>query len=134
MKRMMIVAMGVLLAISVAEAQSPAPAEYAALAHDVFKQLIEINTTDSVGNVTTAAEAMAKRLREAGFEEKDIQIAGHATTKRILWFATAAMARESQCFSSGTSTWWRRAAKTGASIHFNFLRRMATFMAGAPRT
>ena len=34
------------------------------LAHDIFKQLIEINTTDSVGNVTTAAEAMAKRLRD----------------------------------------------------------------------
>src|SRR5689334_9443600 len=33
-----------------------------ALAHDIFKQLIEINTTDSVGNVTTAAEAMAKRF------------------------------------------------------------------------
>src|SRR6266850_659655 len=26
------------------------------LARDIFKQLIEINTTDSVGNVTTAAE------------------------------------------------------------------------------
>ena len=37
------------------------------LAHDIFKQLIEINTTDSVGNVTTAAEAMAQRFREAGY-------------------------------------------------------------------
>ena len=46
------------------------------LAHDVFKQLIEINTTDSVGNVTTAAEAMAKRLREGGFAEGDIKLAG----------------------------------------------------------
>src|SRR5258707_5690004 len=52
-----------------------APAEYQRLAHDIFKQLIEINTTDSVGNVTTAAEAMAVRLREAGFSEKDIHIA-----------------------------------------------------------
>ena len=33
------------------------------LARDIVKQLVEINTTDSVGNVTTAAEAMAKRLR-----------------------------------------------------------------------
>ncbi|MGB8662262.1 MAG: hypothetical protein WCD34_17665, partial [Candidatus Acidiferrum sp.] len=30
--------------------------------HDIFKQLVEINTTDSVGNVTTATEALAKRL------------------------------------------------------------------------
>ena len=34
------------------------------LSREIFKQLIEINTTDSVGNVTTAAEAMARRLRE----------------------------------------------------------------------
>ena len=59
-----------------------APAEYQRLAHDIFKQLIEINTTDSVGNVTTAAEAMAVRLREAGFSEKDIHIAGPRENKK----------------------------------------------------
>ena len=42
------------------------------LAFDVFKQLIEINTTESVGNVTTAANAMAQRLLDAGFSQKDI--------------------------------------------------------------
>jgi hypothetical protein len=36
------------------------------LSRDILKQLIEINTTDSVGNVSTAAEAMAQRLRDAG--------------------------------------------------------------------
>ena len=36
-------------------------------AHDIFKQLIEINTTDSIGSVTAAAPAMAKRLLDAGF-------------------------------------------------------------------
>ena len=36
------------------------------LAHDIFRQLIEINTTDSVGNTTVAAEAMAKRLARCG--------------------------------------------------------------------
>ena len=46
------------------------------LAHDIFKQLIEINTTDSVGNVTMAAEAMAKRLRDGGFAEGDLKVAG----------------------------------------------------------
>ena len=45
-------------------------------AHEVFKQLIEINTTDSVGNVTAAAEAMAQRFRDAGFAESDIYIGG----------------------------------------------------------
>ncbi len=52
------------------------------LAHDIFKQLIEINTTDSVGNVTTAAEAMAKRLRDAGFPDSDIQVLGPNDRKK----------------------------------------------------
>jgi hypothetical protein len=41
-----------------------------ATAHEIFKQLIEINTTDAVGNVTTAAEAMATRLRDAASPTK----------------------------------------------------------------
>lgn len=54
------------------------------LARGIFKQLIEINTTDSVGNVTTAAEAMAKRLREAGFPDKDVIVTGPAERKKNL--------------------------------------------------
>jgi acetylornithine deacetylase/succinyl-diaminopimelate desuccinylase-like protein len=54
------------------------------LAHDTFKQLIEINTTDSVGNVTTASEAMAQRLREAGFAESDMKILGPNDRKKNL--------------------------------------------------
>jgi acetylornithine deacetylase/succinyl-diaminopimelate desuccinylase-like protein len=46
------------------------------LALDIFRQLIEINTTDSVGSTTVAAEAMARRLREAGFPEDDIVVLG----------------------------------------------------------
>ncbi|HYL84439.1 MAG TPA: M20/M25/M40 family metallo-hydrolase [Candidatus Angelobacter sp.] len=54
------------------------------LARDIFKQLIEINTTDSVGNVTTAAEAMAQRLRDAGFGESDLHVAGPNERKKNL--------------------------------------------------
>jgi len=46
------------------------------LAHDIFKQLIEINTTDSVGSTTVAAQAMAERLREAGFPAADVVVLG----------------------------------------------------------
>ena len=46
------------------------------LVHDIYKQLIEINTTESVGNTTTAAEAMAVRLRDAGFPASDVQVLG----------------------------------------------------------
>jgi len=53
-------------------------------AHEIFKQLIEINTTDSAGNVTTAAEAMATRLRDAGFADKDVIVAGPTERKKNL--------------------------------------------------
>jgi acetylornithine deacetylase/succinyl-diaminopimelate desuccinylase-like protein len=46
------------------------------LSHDLFKQLIEINTTDSVGSTTLAAEAMAQRLRDAGFPASDVVVLG----------------------------------------------------------
>jgi acetylornithine deacetylase/succinyl-diaminopimelate desuccinylase-like protein len=51
---------------------------------DVFKQLIEINTTDSIGNVSTASEAMAQRFREAGFPDSDMQILGANDRKKNL--------------------------------------------------
>jgi acetylornithine deacetylase/succinyl-diaminopimelate desuccinylase-like protein len=46
------------------------------LSHDIFKELIEINTTDSVGSTTVAARAMAKRLLDAGFSPSDVQVLG----------------------------------------------------------
>jgi acetylornithine deacetylase/succinyl-diaminopimelate desuccinylase-like protein len=49
---------------------------------EIFKELIEINTTDSVGNVTTAAEALAARLRAAGFQEQDVFVAGPNDRKK----------------------------------------------------
>ena len=53
-------------------------------AHDVFKQLIDINTTDSVGNITTASQAMAERFRAAGFPDSDMQILGPNDRKKNL--------------------------------------------------
>jgi acetylornithine deacetylase/succinyl-diaminopimelate desuccinylase-like protein len=50
-------------------------------ARDIFKQLIEINTTDSVGDNTRAAEAMAARFREAGYAESDIHLVTPAPRK-----------------------------------------------------
>ena len=54
------------------------------LSYDIFKQLIEINSTDSVGSVTAASEAMAQRFRDAGFTETDIQILGPNDRKKNL--------------------------------------------------
>ncbi len=46
------------------------------LSHDIFKQLIEINTTDSVGSTSIAAEAMRKRLLDAGLPSSDVVVMG----------------------------------------------------------
>jgi acetylornithine deacetylase/succinyl-diaminopimelate desuccinylase-like protein len=54
------------------------------LARDIFEQLIEIDTTESAGNVTTAAEAMARRLLDAGFAAADVQILGADPRKKNL--------------------------------------------------
>ena len=47
-----------------------------AFAIEVYKQLVEINTTDSTGDTTKAAEAMAAHLRSAGVPAADIFVGG----------------------------------------------------------
>jgi len=44
------------------------------LSRDVFRELVEINTTDSTGDNTKAAEAVAKRLLAAGFPMGDVKV------------------------------------------------------------
>jgi acetylornithine deacetylase/succinyl-diaminopimelate desuccinylase-like protein len=46
------------------------------LARDILRELVEINTTDSSGSTTTAAEAMAARLKAAGFPDADVRVLG----------------------------------------------------------
>ena len=53
-------------------------------ARAIFQQLIETNTSDSVGSVTKASEAMARRLLAAGFTEKDVIVAGPNERKKNL--------------------------------------------------
>lgn len=51
------------------------------LARDLLEELIEINTTHSSGNTTTAAEAMAAHLIAAGFPAEDVQVLGPKPNK-----------------------------------------------------
>src|SRR5690349_12514333 len=44
------------------------------LARSIFQELVEINTTDSAGSTTAAAEAVAARLKTAGFGPEDVQV------------------------------------------------------------
>ena len=64
-----------LLAVSTLTAQQLPPADRQ-IARDIFQQLIETNTTDSVGSVTAAAQAMRQRLLTAGFAADDLKILG----------------------------------------------------------
>jgi acetylornithine deacetylase/succinyl-diaminopimelate desuccinylase-like protein len=55
------------------------------LARSIYKELIEINTTDTpLGNVTTAADAMAARFRAAGFPAEDVHVLGPLANKHNL--------------------------------------------------
>ncbi|HEV3058762.1 MAG TPA: M20/M25/M40 family metallo-hydrolase, partial [Vicinamibacterales bacterium] len=56
-----------------------------ARAREIFKQLVEINTTDTpAGNVTKAADAVAARLKAAGFPAADLQVIGPDPRKHNL--------------------------------------------------
>jgi acetylornithine deacetylase/succinyl-diaminopimelate desuccinylase-like protein len=67
-------------------------------AREIYKELVEINTTDTpAGNVTKAAEAMAARLKAAGFPAADIQVLGPDPKKGNLvlrWRAGAGAGRK----------------------------------------
>jgi acetylornithine deacetylase/succinyl-diaminopimelate desuccinylase-like protein len=54
--------------------QSPAGADAVPLLREVYKELVEINTTDSVGDNTRAAKALAARLTRAGYPAGDVQV------------------------------------------------------------
>lgn len=54
------------------------------LLREIFAQLLEINTAVDTGETTSAAKAMAERLRAAGFPEQDIHILGPVPHKHNL--------------------------------------------------
>src|SRR5712692_8075784 len=80
------------------------------LAHDVFKELIEINTTDSVGSTTRAAEAMAARLKAAGFPESDVQVLGPNERKGNLVAPLQAGGLQARPHRSSRRSWARSSA------------------------
>jgi acetylornithine deacetylase/succinyl-diaminopimelate desuccinylase-like protein len=62
-----------LAAMSCAHAADTPPPEQQAFL-DIYRELVEINTTDSVGDTVRAAQAMAARLRDGGLPAQDIQV------------------------------------------------------------
>jgi len=72
MKRIVVFAM---FAAAAAGQKMPPPAEQR-LAHDIYKELIEINSSVNTSTTTPVAQAMAARFRAAGFPESDIFLGG----------------------------------------------------------
>jgi len=62
-----------------AAAQSPSPSQR--LARDIHRELVEINTVTATGDTLRAADAMAARLKEAGFADADVQVFSPAPHK-----------------------------------------------------
>ncbi|HTZ57072.1 MAG TPA: M20/M25/M40 family metallo-hydrolase [Acidobacteriaceae bacterium] len=71
-----LVTLCLLLSVSAAPALAQLDPQTRQLSRDIFQQLIEINTTDSVGSTTVAAKAMAQRLLDAGFPKEDVLVLG----------------------------------------------------------
>ena len=70
------------------------------LAVDIYKELVEINTVTETGDTARAAEAMAARLRTAGFSEADVQVFTPASRKGIWWRGCAGRVRASRSYCS----------------------------------
>jgi acetylornithine deacetylase/succinyl-diaminopimelate desuccinylase-like protein len=54
------------------------------LAHDIYKEIVEIKSGFTTGATTPVAQAVAQRLRAAGFPDSDIFIGGAIPTKANL--------------------------------------------------
>jgi acetylornithine deacetylase/succinyl-diaminopimelate desuccinylase-like protein len=60
------------LVCTIARADALTPQQQNAV--DIYKELVEINTVTETGDTARAADAMAARLRAAGFADADVQV------------------------------------------------------------
>src|ERR1700743_1636859 len=74
----MVLASAVLIALP-ARADNLTPDQQRA--HDIYKELVEIDTTTATGDTKAAAEAMAARLKASGFPDADVQVFSPAPRK-----------------------------------------------------
>src|SRR3981081_1095850 len=73
----------VVLSLTLAAANLP-PEPDRQLAREIYKQIIEIKSGYTTGATTPVVEAVAGRLKEAGFPDSDIFIAGVIPSKANL--------------------------------------------------
>ena len=78
MKRSMLAIALLVLGSSEIQAQQT---KWDSLARSLFKELVEINTTESAGSTLEASQAMAKRLKAFGFPDSDVVVLENAPKK-----------------------------------------------------
>jgi acetylornithine deacetylase/succinyl-diaminopimelate desuccinylase-like protein len=57
---------------------------YQQLGRDIYRELVETDTSHSVGDTTKAAELVARRFRDGGFPAADVQVIGPDPTNKNL--------------------------------------------------
>ena len=72
---------GLALFAPTSRAQIKTNAKWDSVARDIFRELIEINTENSDGSTLLAAQAMAARLKAAGFPDSDVVVLSNAPKK-----------------------------------------------------
>ena len=72
---------GIVLGTPLSPVRAQALAAHQQLARDIYKQLVEINTTTATGDTLEAAQAMADRLKMAGFDDADVRVLSPAPRK-----------------------------------------------------
>ena len=115
------VAVGTLILSGVAQATGSRTER--ALFHDIYKELVETNTSHSVGDNTLAAHRLAKRLRDAGFTEAEMQVVEPFPKKGNLILASKGTVHVGHYCCWRTSTWSRPSAKNGILILSRWLRQ-----------
>ena len=102
---------------------------------EIYKELVETNTSLSAGSCTVAAAKMGARLKSAGFTDADLtyfSVPDHPKEGGLVAISPGIAARPpSRCCCWATSTWSRPSAPTGPAIPSVSSRRTASTTAAA---
>ena len=74
MKRLTILLAAVLMPIAGVVAQPDMPSEHARKTFEIFRTIIEVDTSKAMGNTPRVAQYLADELIEAGFPPADIEV------------------------------------------------------------
>ncbi len=124
-----------LLMLAAAAAPTYSPETDRQLVRSIYEELVCSKTGYTTGETTQAAEAMAKRLLDAGFPKEDVVVLGAAPHKGnlVARYRGTGKARPLLLLAH-LDVVEAQVARTGASIPSRSSRRTATSTAAAPAT